>query len=334
MFFVLLLWSGCLAAGPLVVNTWPFVHATSAAWQTLKTGGSRIDAVEKGCTQCEIEQCDGSVGYGGSPDENGETTLDALIFDPVTYNAGSVGDLRRIKNAIGVARAVMEHTSHTLLAGAQATEFAKENGFLEESLETPASRKLWEDWKKNNCQPNYRVNVLPNASASCGPYKPNKTASALEIDEGDHPGVSRRSHDTIAMLVMDGKGDFAVGTTTNGANHKLPGRVGDSPILGAGAYADNAVGACGATGDGDVMMRFLPCFLVVELMKQGATPTAACEEAIGRVAKYFPKYLGALVAVNKNGVMGAAAHGWTFWYSYINSTANGVPQLVKVPPKF
>lgn len=150
---------------------------------TLEKGGTALDAVEAGCTQCEIDQCDGTVGYGGSPDETGETTLDALIMDGKTRAAGSVGCLRRVKNAIGVARAVLEHTSHTLLVGDQATAFAVEMGFrgllnsalhspTEESLSTPKSQQVWADWKKADCQPNYWVNVTPNSTQSCGPYKP------------------------------------------------------------------------------------------------------------------------------------------------------------------
>jgi len=313
-----------------VVNTWPFIKATQMAWDTLVTAqGSRLDAVEKGCTQCEIDQCDGSVGFGGSPDENGETTLDALIFDPVTGAAGAVGDLRRIKNAIGVARHVMNHTTHTFLVGNPATKFAVENGFVEESLSTPGSQKIWKNWKANHCQPNYRANVIPNASSSCGPYHPNTT---IVPPLNQHDWVNRESHDTIAMLVMDKNGDFAIGTSTNGANHKIPGRVGDGPILGAAAYADNDIGACGATGDGDVMMRFLPCFHVVELMRQGFDPTRAAQIALARVAKFFPKFVGAVVALNKQGKMGGAGHGWNFSYSYISTTSDGKPIVVKVPP--
>ncbi|XP_053734445.1 N(4)-(beta-N-acetylglucosaminyl)-L-asparaginase isoform X3 [Synchiropus splendidus] len=143
------------ASLPLVVNTWPFRDATAAAWSTLKSGGSVLDAVEKGCARCETDQCDGTVGFGGSPDEFGETTLDAMIMDGDTMEVGAVADLRRIKNAIGVARAVMEHTDHTLLVGESATLFAESMGFISEDLTTNKSLNIFEQWLKGNCQPNY-----------------------------------------------------------------------------------------------------------------------------------------------------------------------------------
>ncbi|KAM7292720.1 oxysterol-binding protein-related protein 1 [Ixodes scapularis] len=148
---------------PLVVNTWGFSNATLRAWTVLmEENGTALDAVEEGCMQCERDQCDGTVGFGGSPDEDGETTLDALIIDGPTYSMGAVGALRRIKNAISVARKVMEHSQHTFLVGDQGklhgsipTQFAVSMGFQEESLATKHSKKMWEDWKRNKCQPNY-----------------------------------------------------------------------------------------------------------------------------------------------------------------------------------
>nr|XP_020516591.1 N(4)-(beta-N-acetylglucosaminyl)-L-asparaginase-like [Labrus bergylta] len=239
---------------PLVINTWPFKDATAAAWSVLQSGGSVLDAVEKGCARCESEQCDGSVGYGGSPDESGETTLDAMIMNGDTMEVGSVGDLRRIKNAIGVARAVMEHTEHTLLVGESASVFAENMGFTAEDLTTNKSMNIFSQWLKGNCQPNYRKNMFPDPSTSCGPYKPR--AMLRQSKRLQH--ANTRSHDTIGMIALDQNGHIAVGTSTNGLTHKVPGRVGDSPIVGAGGYADSSVGGAAATGDGDVMMRFLP----------------------------------------------------------------------------
>ncbi|KAB1257579.1 N-L-asparaginase [Camelus dromedarius] len=141
---------------PLVLNTWPFRNATEAAWKTLALGGSSLDAVEGGCASCEVEQCDGTVGFGGSPDESGETTLDAMLMEGTTMNVGAVGDLRRIKNAIGVARKVLEHTTHTLLVGESATKFAQSMGFVDEDLSTKDSRALHSDWLAQNF-----VSLLP-----------------------------------------------------------------------------------------------------------------------------------------------------------------------------
>jgi len=325
-----------LANSAVVVNTWPWPQATSAAWITLSEGGSVVDAVEKGCTQCEIDQCGQSVGFGGSPDENGETTLDAMIMDGKTQDAGAVGCLRRIKNAISVARHVMEHTTHTFLVGDLATDFAFQMGFQEQSLQTPLSYTMWQQWKQNACQPNYWNNVTPNHMTSCGPYTPlnpsTTNPNSLTDKENARNLINSENHDTIAMIALDENGDIAVGTSTNGLNHKIPGRVGDSPIIGSGAYVDNDIGGCGATGDGDVMMRFLPCYQAVESMRQGMSPTQAAEYALLRIKKFYPQYEGAIVTLNKNGQVGAAAHGWSFQYTYQSNVTGGKPVIVNVPP--
>uniref|UniRef100_A0A8C0MW39 N(4)-(Beta-N-acetylglucosaminyl)-L-asparaginase n=1 Tax=Canis lupus familiaris TaxID=9615 RepID=A0A8C0MW39_CANLF len=289
---------------PLVLNTWPFRNATEAAWRTLASGGGPLDAVEQGCATCEREQCDGTVGFGGSPDELGETTLDAMIMDGTTMNVGAVGDLRRIKNAIGVARKVLEHTAHTLLVGESATKFAKSMGFISEDLSTSASRALHSDWLARNCQPNYWRNVVPDASKYCGPYKPPgflKQEGSTYKETGNNYG-----HDTIGMVVVHKMGHTAAGTSTNGLKFKIHGRVGDSPVPGAGAYADDTAGAAAATGDGDILMRFLPSYQAVEYMRQGEDPTVACQKVISRIQKYFPNFFGAVICANVTGSYGAA----------------------------
>lgn len=157
----------------------------------------------------------------------------------------------------------MEHTDHTLLVGESASVFAENMGFIAEDLTTKKSVNIFSQWLKGNCQPNYRKNVFPDPSESCGPYKPRAT-----VRQNKRPQhANTRSHDTIGMVALDRNGHMAAGTSTNGLTHKVPGRVGDSPIIGAGAYADSSAGGAAATGDGDVMMRFLPrcrrllCFL-------------------------------------------------------------------------
>ncbi|XP_037070421.1 N(4)-(Beta-N-acetylglucosaminyl)-L-asparaginase-like [Pollicipes pollicipes] len=292
-------------AAPLVVNTWGFTNATETAWQVLMAAGSALDAVEIGCTTCEKLQCDGTVGFGGSPDENGETTLDAMIMDGATMKVGAVGCLRRVKSAASVARAVLEHTRHTLLVGELATQFAVQMGFHEESLETKHSRQLYEDWKRRSCQPNFWTNVEPDPSDSCGPYRRGRAAPQQHEPSWAGPA----SHDTIGMVAIDGRGQMAAGTSTNGAIHKIPGRVGDSPVPGAGAYVDGEVGGAVATGDGDVMMRFLPSLVAVEAMRAGAAPTDACRAAMARIVARHPDFVGALVAVARTGEHGAACHG-------------------------
>ncbi|XP_068627545.1 N(4)-(Beta-N-acetylglucosaminyl)-L-asparaginase-like [Battus philenor] len=292
---------------PIVITTWNFVNATVAAWEILKDGGTALDAIEGGASVCEEQQCDGTVGYGGSPDEDGETTLDALLMDGRTINVGAVGALRKIKNAIGVARHVLENTKHSILVGSQATQFATQMGFHEESLTTPESKKIWSIWaNENNCQPNFWMNVKPNPNSNCGPYHHKTKHSTSKFKTRL---IDRFNHDTIGMVAIDKNGDIAAGTSTNGAKFKIPGRVGDSPIPGSGAYADNEVGAATATGDGDVMLRFLPSFLAVEEMRRNSSPTDAAQTAIRRITKHYPDLMGAVIAINKDGDFGAACHG-------------------------
>ncbi|XP_053487995.1 N(4)-(beta-N-acetylglucosaminyl)-L-asparaginase [Ictalurus furcatus] len=298
---------------PLVINTWNFENASLAAWRALQAGLSPLDAVQRGCSACEEEQCDGSVGFGGHPDETGETTLDALIMNGDTMEVGAVGDLRRVKNAVDVARAVMDHTRHTLLVGESASVFAQDMGFKSESLSTNESMKTFLQWLSTNCQPNYRKNMVPDPSVSCGPYKPR-----AEVKPRQKRGlINPRSHDTIGMIVIGPSGQVVAATSTNGVSHKVPGRVGDSPIAGAGAYADSSVGGAAATGNGDLMMRFLPSFLAVELMRSGAEPAAACKTAIYRIKKYYPDVFAAVICANSTGGFGAAC--------------NKIPRLTQFP---
>ncbi|KAI0203623.1 asparaginase [Astrocystis sublimbata] len=314
---------------PLVINTWggPFTAATDAAYLSLlETQTSALDAVEVGCSTCEANQCDGSVGYGGSPDENCETTLDAMIMDGTTMKSGSVAALRRIKNAIGVARAVLEHTTHTMLAGDFATDFAIGNGFVAENLTTTDSAASCAEWKESGCQPNYRINTTPDAKSSCGPYSPLALNSSME----DY--TSRlQGHDTISMIALHASGTMAAGTSTNGASRKVPGRVGDGPITGSGSYVDGGVGGCGATGDGDVMMRFLPCYQAVESLRRGMSPQEAADDAVRRMVRKYPDVQSGIVVVNNKGDHAGAGSGWTFTYSYRGAGMNETA-VVSVPP--
>ncbi|PKU65062.1 probable isoaspartyl peptidase/L-asparaginase 3 isoform X2 [Dendrobium catenatum] len=266
---------------------------------------------------------------------------------------GAVAAMRFVKDGIKAAKLVMEHTEHTLIVGEKASIFAISMGLLGPSnLSSPESLEKWIRWKRNSCQPNFRKNVIP--TNSCGPYSfsdaastsaAKSLASPAEGDLGkDWPEdnkfvaskansipVSNHYHDTISMAVIDKAGRIAVGTSTNGATFKIPGRVGDGPIAGSSAYADDEVGACGATGDGDIMMRFLPCYQVVESMRQGMEPKIAAADAISRIARKFPDFVGAIFALNKNGVHAGACHGWTFQYSVRTPTMEDVEVFTVVP---
>lgn len=360
--------------GILAINTWPWTGATAGAFAQLVAGRSAVDAVEAGCTVCERAQCDGTVGFGGSPDSEGEVTQDALMMDGRSFDVGAVGGLRRVKNAIGVARAVMEHTAHSLLVGDKASRFAAMAGFPLEDLNTSRSDGMHARWTAGHCQPNF-FRGFPDEQSSCPPYllpptidpshppatressdagteraaaaggggmldAPSEDGIISGVGAGVEGGrvrlptsfwVGRDSHDTIGMIARDKAGSFAAGTSSNGANHKVAGRVGDAAIAGAGAYADNSGGAAAATGDGDIMMRFLPSFQAVSLMREGVPPARACEKAMRPIIKAFPTFIGAMICVSKDGRIGAAGYGWTFSYSFQNASMPS-PIVVVVPP--
>lgn len=320
----------------IVINTWPVTNSTKAAWSTLLNNGSAVDAVVSGCSQCEAEQCRGTVGPNGSPDEEGETTLDAMIMDGSTMDVGAVGCLRRVKTAIAVARAVMDHTDHTLMVGDLATKFAFAMGFSETNLTGNRSLSKWKAWLAKHCQPNFRQDVTPDPRQSCGPYTP-KTQTMGDPEEQDSPGndiqsasahnIGEDNHDTIGMIVIDQSGRISAGTSTNGLTYKIPGRVGDSPIMGAGSYAMNGAGGAAATGNGDVMMRFLPSFNAVSQMQAGADPTTALQKAMAPIIKFYPSFHGAMIAVNMDGKYGAVCHGYTNWTFCVADDSSSEVQL-------
>ncbi|KAK3376568.1 nucleophile aminohydrolase [Lasiosphaeria ovina] len=327
---------------PMVINTWggPFTAATDAAYLALlKEGTSALDAVETGCATCERNQCDSTVGFGGSPDEACETTLDALLMDGITMKSGAVAGLRRVRDAVSVARFVLERTSHSLLVGDHATRFAVESGFREEheiaddgaGLSTPASRAQCDAWKRANCQPNYRINVVPDPASSCGPYTPSPVDASSSLANLATTLSPASSHDTISMVAIHASGPMAAGTSTNGASHKIPGRVGDGPIVGSGSYVDGDVGGCGATGDGDIMMRFLPCYQAVENLRRGMPPQGAAEDAVRRMVRKYPNIASGIVVVDRHGEHGAAGSGWTFTYAFRGGSMNAT-EVITVPP--
>ncbi len=259
---------------PLVIATWNVPNAVTKAWEALQNGKSALDAVEKGCNVEEEDPNNASVGFGGRPDRDGRVTLDACIMDE-KGNYGAVVFLQNIVNAISVARKVMEQTPHVLLAGKGAEEFAVAQGFKRENLLTEKSKTAWKEWLKT------------------AEYKPI---------------INIENHDTIGMLAMDENGAISGGCTTSGLSYKMHGRVGDSPIIGAGLFVDNEIGAATATGVGEEVLKTVGSFLIVELMRQGKSPQAACEEAVDRIMRKQPNrrdFQVAYIAVNKKGEIGS-----------------------------
>lgn len=314
---------------PFILTTWsgPFLAATDAAFHLLhNTPATPIDAIVLGCSTCESAQCDGTVGPFGSLDESCEATLDALLIDGTTLNTGAVAGLRRIRHPVAVARRVLEHTRHSLLVGDQATAFAVENGFVEEDISDDGrgSRERCEEWRRAGCKGHFRVGVRPEGG--CGPYevvsRPPLGEGKTEMGEG---------HDTISMVAISRDGGMAAGTSTNGAAHKVPGRVGDGPIVGSGSYVDGEVGGCGATGDGDVMMRFLPCYQAVESLRRGMTPKEAAEDAVRRMVRRHPDVASGVVVTDTKGNHAGAGSGWTFTYS-IRGGDMAASEVFTIPP--
>lgn len=275
-----------------VISTWDFgVAANRAAWAVLAKGGHALDAVETGVQVPEADLKNHSVGRAGYPDRDGRVTLDASIMD-ADGNCGAVAALEHIAHPISVARRVMERTPHVLLVGDGALQFALEQGFKKEDLLTPESEQAWHEWLKT------------------AHYKPSANSEVRDYGKTGLPG-GHDNHDTIGMLALDDQGRLAGACTTSGMAWKLHGRVGDSPIIGAGLYVDGEVGAATSTGVGEEVIRNAGSFLVVELMRQGRTPQEACHEAVMRIVKRRPGAAKDLqvgfLAMNRHGDVGAWA---------------------------
>ena len=289
---------------PIVISTWDFgKEANVAAWEVLKRGGKALDAVEEGVKIPEADPENQSVGMGGRPDRDGRVTLDASIMDENSHT-GAVACLEHITHAISVARLVMEKTPHVFLAGDGALQFALANGFKKENLLTPKSEKEWREWLiQSKYQPQMNIENQPN--------------DLYRIKNGI-PG-DEHNHDTIGMLAMDAKGDLSGACTTSGMAYKMRGRIGDSPIIGAGLYVDNEVGAATSSGVGEEVIRIVGSHLVVELMRQGMSPEAACKAAVDRIVAKNPEGSQNLqvgfLALNKRGEHGAYALQKGFSYA-------------------
>jgi N4-(beta-N-acetylglucosaminyl)-L-asparaginase len=290
--------------GARVVSTWDFgVPANQAAWAVLGKGGKPLDAVETGVQVPESDLHNHSVGRAGYPDRDGKVTLDASIMDG-DGRCGAVAALEHIAHPIKVARKVMEDTPHVLLVGDGALEFALQEGFTRENLLTPESEQAWHEWLK-------QAKYTPVANSENIDY--HHSLQSLGMPGG------KNNHDTIGMLAVDANGHLAGACTTSGMAWKMHGRVGDSPIIGAGLYVDNEVGGATSTGVGEEVIRNAGSFLVVELMRQGRSPQEACEEAVRRIVKKRPEATKDMqvgfLALRRDGECGAFAIQKGFTYA-------------------
>ena len=295
----------------VVVSTWDFGKtANLGAWEVLGKGGRALDAVEQGVRIPEADPTNQTIGYGGLPDRDGHVTLDACIMDE-KYNCGSVMCLEHIMHPISVARLVMEKTPHIVLVAEGALEFALANGFEKINLLTPQSEKDWKEWMKT-------ANYSPEKNIENKLY--NKSNDPMPGGPGNH--------DTIGMMAMDANGDMSGACTTSGLAYKMHGRVGDSPIIGAGLYVDNEVGAATSSGVGEEVIRIVGSHLVVELMRGGMSPEKACKEAVERIVKISPEKSKtiqvAFVALNKKGEYGGFSLQPGFSYSVKSNTIENV----------
>lgn len=299
---------------PIVISTWDSGMPVNAeAWKVLSNNGKSIDAVEAGAIYIEdtINCC---VGLGGYPDRDGIVTLDACIMDEKA-NCGAVGGLERIKHPISVARKIMETTPHVMLVGNGAQQFALENGFPKEpatlSEDAEKAYKVW--LEKNQYKPEINIE---NKKTSGGPFAP------VFFDDGT------LNHDTMGLVAMDNNGDISGAVTTSGMAYKIHGRVGDSPIIGAGLFVDNEIGAATSSGVGEEVIRICGTHTVVEYMRQGLSPELACKKACERIVKRDPEKAKTLqvgfLAMNKKGEYGAYAIQKGFVFSVKSNNENQI----------
>lgn len=286
---------------PLLLSTWSFgQRGHAAAWPALGAGGAALDAVEQACTAVEDDPDVDSVGYGGLPDREGEMSLDGCIMLGPGC-CGSVAGIRRHRHPVAIARHVMERTNHRLLVGEAADRFAESCGHVAEPLLSPAAREAWKHWR---AKPN---TIDQSMDRSLRPIDTHSTGRLFDRTDAEE----RWNHyDTVGVLCLDARGDLAGACSTSGTPFKLPGRVGDSPIIGHGLYVDSRAGAATATGTGELIMDVCGSFLAVELMRRGASPLEAICEVLQRIvetAELLPHHQVAMIALQPQGAWASAA---------------------------
>ena len=295
---------------PLIISSANGLNALDKGMQILKSGGDTLDAAVAAATVVEDDPNDDSVGYGGLPNEEGEVELDASVMHGPTRRAGSVASVRRIKNVSRLAKTVMERTNHVMIVGDGARRFGVAEGFEEMNLLTEHSRKIWLAWKAKtsfNWRPGTDSPEWKDYVAVLFDHDPEKIAYAMRV-------ITYPPTGTINCLAVNAKGEVSGTTTTSGLAWKIPGRVGDSPVIGAGLYVDGDVGGAGSTGKGEENIRISGGHTIVEMMRKGMKPDNACLEALGRVVHNYngdktrlSTFNLRFYAVNKDGEYGSAS---------------------------
>ena len=276
-----------MSVRPVFIATWPFgIPACRVGWGKLNSGATALDAIETAANVTELDPTVNSVGYGGLPNAAGVVELDAAIMDGPTHGAGAVAGITKYRTPISIARRVMERTPHVFLVGQNAEKFARAEGFKEEELLTEEARARYEKWRKEK--------------------------GASEVAHFTYGTPTPENHDTIGLCALDSSGNLAVGCTTSGMAWKIPGRVGDSPIVGSGLYVDNEIGGAAGTGNGDEMLKACLSYRIVLRMGEGLEPEEACAEALRylmrkRDPEIFHQYGAGVIALRKDGKAGAAA---------------------------
>jgi isoaspartyl peptidase/L-asparaginase-like protein (Ntn-hydrolase superfamily) len=296
-------------AAPLIISTWSFgKRGNDAAWPILARGGSSLDAVEQACVAIERDAEVDSVGFGGLPDAAGRVTLDGCVMlSPA--RCGSVCNVARHMHPVSIARKVMEKTSHVMLASDGADAFASQQGFLPADLLAAEAQDAWHKWQRDG--------MTIDQSRDKGSFSP-RPIDQPEVSGGKlfyHPGPADdesrwKHHDTIGVLAIDTRGVMAGACSTSGTPFKLPGRVGDSPIIGHGLYVDPDHGAAVATGTGELIMGVCGSFLAVEYLRRGAAPIEALKETLARIVKSYtlrPEHQVAFIALRPDGTFASAA---------------------------
>jgi len=298
---------GAAAVRPVAISSANGLRAVEKAMEMIRGGADTLDAVIAGVNINEDDPNDSSVGYGGLPNEDGVVELDSSVMHGPTRRAGAVASLRNVKNPSSVAKAIMEHTDHLLLVGEGALRFARMQGFKEQDLLTDRSRLAWLTWKARKLENWGPGLAAPDADQKAGVHDPELLAWAREV--AAHPPTG-----TINCLAVNERGDLSGVTTTSGLAWKIPGRVGDSPLIGCGLFVDNEVGAAGSTGRGEECIKINGAHTVVEMMRRGASPREASLEGVRRVAANYRNNRKKLdqisinfYALNKRGQHGAAA---------------------------